>query len=229
MWNGDTFIDHTNCMFYFLDVPIGALNSFSFGFPIVTIYKCEFLGSHAGRADCSLCQTRDVKYGCVWCMSQCSFVDQCSETPMNACPPPRIDYVWNWSVILFYSNVSTISIFQIHPISGPVEGGTLVSIEGSNLGSSFDEIKDRVSIGGIPCVPIEYNVSIRVICRTGPSLIGPQSALVVIGNRAGVTRAQEKFQYKVSELSWKKSPIFMKKKFNTNQNCFQKQANSSIT
>ena len=104
-------------------------------------------------------------------------------------------------MILFYSNVSTISIFQIHPISGPVEGGTLVSIEGSNLGSSFDEIKDRVSIGGIPCVPIEYNVSIRVICRTGPSLIGPQSALVVIGNRAGVTRAQEKFQYKVSELS----------------------------
>lgn len=39
---------------------------------------------------------------------------------------------------------------------------------------------------------------LSVMCRTGPSVIGPQSALVVIGNRAGVTRAQEKFQYKVS-------------------------------
>ncbi|XP_017491825.1 PREDICTED: plexin-B-like, partial [Rhagoletis zephyria] len=48
----------------------------------------------------------------------------------------------------------------IHPISGPVEGGTLVTIEGSNLGASLEEIKDRLSIGGVPCTPIEYNVSI---------------------------------------------------------------------
>lgn len=69
----------------------------------------------------------------------------------------------------------------------------------------MDEIKDRVSIGGIPCKPIQYNISIRIVCRTGASLIGPQLALVVIGNRAGVTRAQEKFQYKVGD-------IFMRRK-----------------
>ncbi|KAJ6216027.1 hypothetical protein RDWZM_010527 [Blomia tropicalis] len=159
LWNGDTFIDRTN----------------------VTLYKCQYLGAHTGRPDCSLCQTLDPKYGCVWCHSQCSFVDQCGEQrPSSSCPPPRIDY--------------------IHPISGPVEGGTLVSIEGSNLGSSLNEIRDRLSIGGIPCTPIEYNISIRVICRTGASAIGQQSALVVIGNRAGVTRAQAKFQYKTIEL-----------------------------
>lgn len=123
-------------------------------------------------------------------------MDQCSETPLNTCPPPRIDYV---STLVPPKRPLTF-IQQIHPISGPLEGGTLVSIEGSNLGSSFDEIKERVSIGGIPCEPIEYNVSIRIICRTGPSPIGPQSALVVIGNRAGVTRAQEKFQYKVCSV-----------------------------
>lgn len=98
----------------------------------------------------------------------------------------------------FFLNSHMHTHTQIHPISGPIEGGTLVSIEGSNLGSSFDEIKDRVSIGGIPCEPIQYNVSIRIVCRTGASMIGPQSAFVIIGNRAGVTRAQEKFQYKVS-------------------------------
>nr|XP_046918711.1 plexin-B-like [Dermatophagoides farinae] len=159
LWNSDTFIDRTN----------------------FTIYKCQYLGAYAGRADCSLCQTRDNKFGCVWCLNQCLYNDQCTDLPIiNTCPPPRIDY--------------------IHPISGPIEGGTLVSIEGSNLGSSFDEIKDRVSIGGIPCEPIQYNVSIRIVCRTGASMIGPQSAFVIIGNRAGVTRAQEKFQYKIIEL-----------------------------
>lgn len=72
-----------------------------------------------------------------------------------------------------------------------------MAIEGSNLGATEEEIKDKVAIGGIPCVPVDYSISVRVVCRTGPSLVGAQSAVVVIGNRAGVTRAQEKFQYKV--------------------------------
>src|SRR6218665_395494 len=144
----------------------------------VIIYKCQFLGAISGRADCSLCGTRDRKYDCAWCHNTCSHRDQCRERPSTSCPPPRIDY--------------------IHPISGPIEGGTLVTIEGSNLGSSLDEIRDRVSIGGIRCIPTEYNVSLRVICRTGVSPIGEQSAVVMIGNLAGVTRAQSMFQYKVS-------------------------------
>lgn len=51
--------------------------------------------------------------------------------------------------------------FQIHPLSGPLEGGTLVTIEGSNLGSSEEEIQDKVTIGGIPCIPVEYSISVR--------------------------------------------------------------------
>jgi len=46
-------------------------------------------------------------------------------------------------------------------LSGPIEGGTLVAIEGSNLGSSEDEIKDKVALGGIPCIPVDYSVSVR--------------------------------------------------------------------
>lgn len=60
----------------------------------VTIYKCQYLGAYAGRADCSLCQTRDNKFGCVWCLNQCLYNDQCTDLPIiNTCPPPRIDYV----------------------------------------------------------------------------------------------------------------------------------------
>ncbi|RWS11985.1 plexin B-like protein [Dinothrombium tinctorium] len=159
IWNSDTLIDKTN----------------------VTLYKCHLLGSHSGKADCSLCQTIRNKYHCVWCSGQCSYASDCSELPASTCPRPRIDW--------------------IHPLSGPVEGGTLVTIEGSNLGSSVEEIRDQITIGGVPCVPVEYTVSVRVVCRTGPSENGANSSIILVGNKAGVTKAQEKFQYKSVRLS----------------------------
>lgn len=44
----------------------------------------------------------------------------------------------------------------------------------------------------------DANQSCRIVCKTGPSFHGPQSATVFVGNRAGVTSAYEKFHYKVS-------------------------------
>ncbi|XP_022257983.1 plexin-B-like [Limulus polyphemus] len=153
VWNEDTFIDRTN----------------------ITLYKCHLLGSHGGRADCSLCLTRSEKYHCAWCGSNCGYSESCTEPILSSCPQPRIDW--------------------IHPLSGPIEGGTLVAIEGSNLGSSEEEIKHKIMIGGIHCIPEEYSISVRVVCRTGSSL-APMEAIVMVGNEAGVTKAQEMFYYK---------------------------------
>lgn len=158
LWNEDTFIDKTN----------------------VTLYKCDLLGNYGGRADCSLCQTRDRKYQCAWCKGSCTYGESCLEPVATTCPPPRIDW--------------------IHPLSGPLAGGTLVAIEGSNLGTSIEEIQDKITIGGIPCLPVEYSISVRVVCQTGPSDV-PMEGEVVVGNRAGITRAREKFLYKMVELN----------------------------
>ncbi|GIY36928.1 hypothetical protein CDAR_618542 [Caerostris darwini] len=146
----------------------------------VTLYKCPLLGSHGGTADCSLCLTRDRKYQCAWCDGSCKYGDACLDPVATTCPPPRIDW--------------------IHPLSGPIEGGTLVTIEGSNLGTSEEEIRDNITIGGISCILVEYSVSVRVVCRTGSSA-GPMAAEVVVGNKAGLTLANERFFYKVVELS----------------------------
>ncbi|XP_042903484.1 plexin-B isoform X2 [Parasteatoda tepidariorum] len=158
LWNDDTYIDKTN----------------------VTLYKCPLLGSHGGRADCSLCLTRDRKYQCAWCDGSCKYGDSCLVPVATTCPPPRIDY--------------------IHPLSGPIEGGTLVTIEGSNLGTSEEEVRDNITIGGIPCILEDYSVSVRISCRTGQSP-SSMSGDVLVGNKAGVTLAKEKFSYKVVELS----------------------------
>lgn len=90
--------------------------------------------------------------------------------------------------------------YQIHPLSGPVEGGTLVTIEGSNLGTSQAEVEDKIRIGQLPCVPREYSVSVRVVCETQPNPHGPQEAFIYVGNSQGLRKAQEKFHYKVGLL-----------------------------
>lgn len=72
-------------------------------------------------------------------------------------------------------------------------------IEGSNLGSSLDEIANTITIGGVPCQPIAYNVSVKVICQTGRSSQIMQED-ILIGNRAGFTRAREKFRYEQIEV-----------------------------
>lgn len=85
---------------------------------------------------------------------------------------------------------------QIKPLSGPIEGGTLVTIEGSNLGLKEDDVKGKIRIGDIPCELIDYQVSVKIICRTG-SAPAEMDAPVIIGNTAGYTESTVKYSYKV--------------------------------
>nr|CAD7441811.1 unnamed protein product [Timema bartmani] len=88
---------------------------------------------------------------------------------------------------------------SIKPLSGPVEGGTLVTIEGSNLGLKEDDVKGKIRIGETPCELIHYEVSVRIVCRTGPSE-GETEASVIVGNEAGYTESSVHFSYKDIQL-----------------------------
>lgn len=67
-------------------------------------------------------------------------------------------------------------VFQLDPVSGPVEGGTLVTISGSNLGQRAEDIQNSVTVAGVPCNVIHsrYEVSSRQVI--GP----PEHKLLVI-------------------------------------------------
>ena len=43
--------------------------------------------------------------------------------------------------------------FQFWPETGPTKGGTKLTIQGINLGKTFDDIKDGVKVAGIKCIP----------------------------------------------------------------------------
>lgn len=52
---------------------------------------------------------------------------------------------------------------QIEPLSGLLEGGTMLTISGSNLGQKVEDILHSVLVAGIPCsvIPSLYEISSR--------------------------------------------------------------------
>ncbi|XP_061662266.1 plexin-B3 isoform X3 [Syngnathoides biaculeatus] len=107
------------------------------------LYNCS-----AGQSDCSQCRAVPKEYGCVWCTestaSSCVYNQSCADVPADSCPPPQITQVW--------------------PLSSPLEGGVLVTITGSNLGMSFQDVVSGVTVAGVQCPPQpeEYKISTRM-------------------------------------------------------------------
>uniref|UniRef100_A0A8B9KI62 Plexin-B1 n=1 Tax=Astyanax mexicanus TaxID=7994 RepID=A0A8B9KI62_ASTMX len=113
------------------------------------LYNCS-----VGRSDCSQCHTAEPEYGCVWCegtRSSCVFRNSCTDSIQPTCPAPYIHLV--------------------QPLSGPVEGGTVITISGSNLGQRAEDIKHSVIVAGVSCtvLPSRYEVSSSIVCETSAS------------------------------------------------------------
>ncbi|XP_061537025.1 plexin-B1-like isoform X1 [Phycodurus eques] len=143
----------------------------------VTLYNCS-----VGRADCSRCRTANPKYGCVWCggpaSSHCIYHGSCTDDVKNTCPAPVIHF--------------------LDPVSGPVEGGTLVTISGSNLGQRAEDIHNSVTLAGVPCSVIHsrYEISSRIVCETTSSQgeKSGQASVKVRGGGLGLSAQTFSFQ-----------------------------------
>ncbi|XP_014264169.2 plexin-B1 isoform X2 [Maylandia zebra] len=140
----------------------------------VTLYNCS-----VGRSDCSRCHTADPKYGCAWCggpRASCLFSNSCSEPVQQTCPAPVIH--------------------SVDPLSGLLEGGTMVTISGSNLGQKAEDIVQSVLVADVPCTVISnlYEVSSRIVCMTKASGLKTNHVSVrVNGGEFGLSR--QKFSY----------------------------------
>lgn len=47
-------------------------------------------------------------------------------------------------------------VLQIEPLRGPLEGGTLLTIRGRNLGRRFSDIAGAVRVGAVRCAPLPH-------------------------------------------------------------------------
>ncbi|XP_052461186.1 plexin-D1 isoform X1 [Carassius gibelio] len=131
----------------------------------VEVYSCS-----AGDSDCSQCWGRQMQgHMCVWCENSCQQRDQCHSITTR-CPDPHIQ--------------------KVEPLSGPLTGGTLLTVQGRNLGHRTDQL--NVSIGHVPCslLPQHYTVSVRLVCETGVSWkrMSDRVSVSVDGKAVGVSK-----------------------------------------
>lgn len=135
----------------------------------VEVYNCAM-----GSPDCSQCLGReDLGHLCMWS-------DGCrlrgSLQPLSTiCPAPEIR--------------------TIEPLSGPLDGGTLLTIRGKNLGRRLSDVVHGVWIGSVACEPLanRYTVSEQIVCATGPTSGAFSDVVVVNASKEG--RSRQRFSY----------------------------------
>ncbi|XP_071853513.1 plexin-A4-like isoform X4 [Apostichopus japonicus] len=132
-------------------------------------YKVILYDCHEGRSDCSRCLsniTTHPEFQCGWCpkQSSCTVREKCTGTLQRKCSDlPRIK--------------------SVSPSSSAIEGGTIVSITGSDFGQTFEELQ-IVIVAGVVCEHQEFNneyeVGSSVTCKTKPSNVisGPVSLII---------------------------------------------------
>ena len=138
-----------------------------------TIYKCSVLGSYKNSQDCTLCMTRSKSFGCTWCGDSCTSQRACASN-FTRCPGPEI--------------------FLIQPTSGPLEGGTVLTIEGSNLGNTIQDVRGRIKIGNRDCSLLKLKNSVEATCLT-PSVRREREMPVTLLSRQGQIQSQVRFKY----------------------------------
>ncbi|XP_069604423.1 plexin-B3 [Ranitomeya imitator] len=114
----------------------------------VTLYNCS-----VGQSDCSRCQALPPEYQCLWCGEEtnalCMHKDQCDQSTVHVCPTPLIH--------------------SFTPVTGILEGGTTITIDGANMGQKAEEVS--VTVCDQPCslLPELYVVSNRIVCTLSAS------------------------------------------------------------
>ncbi|KAL1129886.1 hypothetical protein AAG570_012830, partial [Ranatra chinensis] len=121
----------------------------------VVIYRCRDMADN-----CGMCLALGEKFSCGWCQSsdRCEVQEQCDKgggavwlNRNTTCPNPEVT--------------------SFSPKLGPWEGGTNITIRGINLGKTFHDIYEGVSVAGIQCEPYEhlYQKTKEIVCRVdGP-------------------------------------------------------------
>ncbi|CAG6021626.1 unnamed protein product [Menidia menidia] len=141
----------------------------------VEVYNCG-----VGSWDCSQCWGREAQqHLCGWCENGCRPRGECQSIG-DSCPAPEIH--------------------KILPLRGPVEGGTLLTVQGKNLGQRADAVE--VFIGSVPCdlLPNRYTVSVELVCRTGRSESESTDIVRVHVDQSRTGSSKESFSYLVPVL-----------------------------
>jgi len=164
------------------------------------VFHCSTMADN-----CGFCLELPEKYGCGWCKetNSCKIRDHCPSqqpsflTSTDTCPNPQI--------------------LSFEPKSGPIEGGTNITIKGINLGRTFEDIQNgitieflqnNIKIDPIECTPFKelYVRTSQITCQLANSMNLTLPSDMVVSSLTGiisvrvmntdyVTRSTEKFHF----------------------------------
>uniref|UniRef100_A0A7N8XWN4 Plexin-B1 n=1 Tax=Mastacembelus armatus TaxID=205130 RepID=A0A7N8XWN4_9TELE len=94
------------------------------------------------------------------------------------------------------------SCVSVLPVSGPLEGGVLVTIIGSNLGMRYQDVVGGVTVAGVQCLaqPEGYQISTRVVCELQPSGKQREGPVLVTVGTTPPGRSTQIFTYQDPQL-----------------------------
>ncbi|XP_064398635.1 plexin-B1-like isoform X2 [Halichondria panicea] len=136
----------------------------------VTLYDCRDLAS-----ECSECIAVRMgsEFACGWCGGSCEVMQECSNTFItegDSCPAPVIN--------------------SFTPMSGPVEGGTAITVIGTDFGGTFAEIQNStLTLGGVACTALitGYIPWHQFVCETTNFVTGGLKVFsLTIGSRVAI-------------------------------------------
>ena len=130
-------------------------------FPAVVLYDCPSLAD-----GCSSCLGANLGTGfdCGWCDESsddmCRVSEDCRSPAQFATTP---------------SGCPAVTITSVLPASGPPEGGTTVTITGTDLGVTYADVENNVTISSSPCITQEdgYISGTQIVCETTAFTSGP--------------------------------------------------------
>ena len=87
------------------------------------------------------------------------------------------------------SGCPNATITSVLPTSGPPEGGTTVTITGTDLGVTYADVVNNVMISSSPCITQEdgYISGTQIVCETTASTSGPGSKDVMVTVQRGTS------------------------------------------
>ena len=158
------------------------------------LYNCSELAS-----SCSSCLGSNVAgFECGWCSedTRCTLVEECSSTTFSTstemCPLPEIT--------------------SVQPARGPVEGGTRVTITGTDLGAAFSDVLGVRLLSGASMANCQltgasdYVPGLQVVCETEAVALTGEYNLEVELDRSG---ASPTFPFQVEQpVVSAVSPVF---------------------
>ena len=91
--------------------------------------------------------------------------------------------------LLQMSALLQLSLVSFHAASGPPEGGTTVTITGTDLGVTYADVETNVTISSSPCITQEdgYIPGTQIICETTAFTSGPGPKDLIITVQRGTS------------------------------------------